>query len=149
MISPNLEWYEGRGACSPPSACLSYILCGCKSAFECLYGCVQACVCVKSTCSPCSSDPTVPLGPICRPVINSSGLTMQHFMTLFGLSFSLSEEHSVEKQGLSLDAEPALTAWPGSCLPYVLPFGPCEKVRCRYGESRFQSLHRCQQENLW
>ena len=41
---------------------------------------------VCSLCSPCCSAPTVPLGPICLPVINSSGLTMQRFMTLFGLT---------------------------------------------------------------
>lgn len=50
---------------------------------------VHLCVCdinVCSLCSPCCSAPTVPLGPICLPVINSSGLTMQRFMTLFGLT---------------------------------------------------------------
>lgn len=56
---------------------------------------IEKCMCVRvhqcdinvcSLCSPCCSAPTVPLGPICLPVINSSGLTMQRFMTLFGLT---------------------------------------------------------------
>lgn len=73
----------------------------------CVHVCVRACdMNVCSLCSPCCSAPTVPLGPICLPVINSSGLTMQRFMTLFGLtnyhtplslSLTLSQEHSAEK----------------------------------------------------
>lgn len=70
---------------------------------------------VCSVFSSCCSAPTVPVGPICLPVINSSGLTMQHFMTLFGLtnyhtplSLSLSQERGIEKQYLPLDAEPTL-----------------------------------------
>ncbi len=96
--------------------------------------CPYVFVCVReinvcSLCSPCCSAPTVPLGPICLPVINSSGLTMQRFMTLFGLtnyrtplslSLTISREQGIEKQYLSLDAEPTLAAWYDDCAVFCM-----------------------------
>lgn len=67
---------------------------------------IEKCVCVRDTnvCSvftSCCSAPTVPVGPICLPVINSSGLTMQHFMTLFGLTnYHTPLSHSLRKNNI-------------------------------------------------
>lgn len=71
--------------------CFSFVLwftlCKCLTFY--LYACVRArsCVCAYGALGrPCCRAPSVPLGPICLPVINSSGLTMRHFTALFGLT---------------------------------------------------------------